>query len=243
LIQRVGAAGTPPTWSIGAGLTVFRNTIRAHGAVVLSSLAVAMAVGLAAAMVALIAAWSSRDSIGYRFVVVILAALALAAPAPMIGIGIKQAILWLVDLETKWSGYAFSSLLHTGQSLLPVFWADMVRLWPFALILIWPTVRAIPRDFTDAVRTDGASPSQELRLLIAPLSMPAFARAAVAVGALSLGELSASKITATVGGQTLAHDVFTQMHYGVSPTLAALCLFLLLLVLPVVCWPWNRADY
>jgi iron(III) transport system permease protein len=243
LIQRVGVTGTPPTWSLEGALAVFRNTVRAHGGVVLSSLAVAIAVGLAAAMVGLIAAWISRDSVGARLVVIVLAALALAAPAPVIGIGIKQAILWLVELESRWRGHVFSPALYSGESLLPVFWADLVRLWPFALILIWPTVRAIPRDFTDAVRTDGASPIQELRLLIAPLSKSAFARAVVAVGALCLGELGASKITATVGGQTLAHDVFTQMHYGVSPTLAAQCLLLLMLILPVVCWPWNRTDY
>lgn len=202
-----------------------------------------MAVGLMSAMIGLIASWLSRDSSRFRCSVVVLAALALAAPAPMIGLGIKQAILWLVDLESVLGGHAIATLLYTGQSSAPVIWTQLVRLWPFALILIWPAVRAIPRDLTDAARTDGASPIQELRLLVAPLANTAFGRAAVAVGVLSLGELGASKITATVGGQTLAHDVFTQMHYGVSSTLAAQCLLLLVLVLPVVFWPWSRSDH
>lgn len=243
LTHRVGSSGAVPTWSLDAAFTVFRNTIRAHGGVVVASVGIAMAVGVAAAILGLLAAWLARDSAGFRLLVVVLAGLALAAPAPMIGIGIKQAILWIVDQEARWDGRIIATLLHTGESLLPVFWTDLVRLWPFALILLWPTVRAIPRDLTDAVRIDGASAMQELCLLIAPLSMPACSRAAVAVGVLSIGELGASKITATVGGQTLAHDVFTQMHYGVSPTLAAQCLLLLLLVAPVVFWPWSRSDH
>ena len=51
--------------------------------------------------------------------------------------------------------------------------------------------------------------------------------AVLAVTALSIGELSASKLVETPGGQTLAHEVFTQMHYGVTNHLAAMCLLLL----------------
>ena len=43
----------------------------------------------------------------------------------------------------------------------------------------------------------------------------------------SLGELSASKLVATPGGETFAHEVFTRMHYGVNSQLAAMCLLLL----------------
>ena len=68
---------------------------------------------------------------------------------------------------------------------------------------------------------------------------PALGRAALAVGVLALGESSASKIVATVGGQTLAHDVFTQMHYGVTPTLAAQCLLLFAIVLTITLIPWR----
>jgi ABC-type spermidine/putrescine transport system permease subunit II len=52
-----------------------------------------------------------------------------------------------------------------------------------------------------------------------------------AVAVLSLGELGAGKLVETPGSQTFAHEVFTQMHYGVTNDLAALCLVLLTVVI------------
>ena len=43
----------------------------------------------------------------------------------------------------------------------------------------------------------------------------------------SLGEVSASRLVATPGGQSIAHDVFSRMHFGLTPDLAAQCLVLL----------------
>jgi ABC-type Fe3+ transport system permease subunit len=56
-------------------------------------------------------------------------------------------------------------------------------------------------------------------------------RAVWAVAVLSLGELGASKLVCTPGAQTFAHEVFNQMHYGVTNDLAALCLVLLGMVI------------
>jgi iron(III) transport system permease protein len=238
LALRVGLAEVPPQWSVKTAAAVLRSTWVAHAGIVLASIAAAAAVGIAAAAIALISAWLARDSTWFRAVVVVLAALSWAAPGPVIGIGLKQTINLLIDLESRWHGQFLATALYNGESLAPVFWADLVRLWPFALALLWPVVRSIPPELVDAARSDGASPGQELRLVIVPAAAPAFGRAALAVGVLALGELSASKVVATVGGQTLAHDVFTQMHYGVTPTLAAQCLLLFAIVLLVTLIPW-----
>jgi ABC-type spermidine/putrescine transport system permease subunit II len=58
---------------------------------------------------------------------------------------------------------------------------------------------------------------------------PAFL-AAFAVAILSLGELGAGKLVETAGAKTLAHEIFEEMHYGVTNNLAALCLVLLAMV-------------
>jgi ABC-type Fe3+ transport system permease subunit len=63
-----------------------------------------------------------------------------------------------------------------------------------------------------------------------PLCAGACLRAALAVGVLSLGELGAGKLVETPGSQTFAHQVFNQMHYGVTNHVAGLCLVLLGLV-------------
>ena len=56
------------------------------------------------------------------------------------------------------------------------------------------------------------------------------ARAGLAAAILCLGELSAGKLVETPGSYTLAHEIFTQMHYGVGNDLAALSLLLLVAV-------------
>jgi ABC-type spermidine/putrescine transport system permease subunit II len=189
--------------------------------------------GAVAALLAGVAAWLARESPFFRGVIVVLAAISWAAPGPLIGFGINRSIQEVLDLETRWNGHALGYLLYTGPSLLPALWADIVRLWPFALALVWPAVRAIPREQLEAARVDGAGPVAEFKLAVFPAVRPALVRAGIVVAVLALGEVSASKIVATVRGQTLAHDIFAQMHYGVTPTVAAQCLLLFVIVVPL----------
>ena len=55
-------------------------------------------------------------------------------------------------------------------------------------------------------------------------------QAALGVTILSLGEVSAGKLAEIPGTKTFAHELFNQMHYGVTNNLAALALILLGLV-------------
>jgi ABC-type Fe3+ transport system permease subunit len=107
---------------------------------------------------------------------------------------------------------------------------DLVRFFPFAVAVLWPVVRLLPRDLRDAARVDGARPGQELLYLVWPLSLTACLRAALAVGILALGELGASKLVRTPGKPTCAIALFEQMHYGVTSPLAARCLILMAVV-------------
>ena len=67
----------------------------------------------------------------------------------------------------------------------------------------------------------------EMRAIVWPLSRRACVLSVLAVLVLSLGEISAAKIVSTPGAETFAEVVWTQMHYGVGPELAARCLLLL----------------
>ena len=122
-------------------------------------------------------------------------------------------------------------LFYNGPSPMPVIWADVIRFFPSAVALLWPAVRLVPTALTDTARIDGTRPAGELRHAVWPLTAAAAGRAAVAVGVLSLGELSASKLVATPGervfGATFAHIVWGRMHYGVANHVAAMCLLLL----------------
>jgi len=157
-----------------------------------------------------------------------LTAVILAMSGPLVGIGLKETIAWVGKLVPS---HGLAIALYYGPSPVPVLWADLIRFLPCAVALLWPVVRLIPADLRDAARVDGARASQEFRYIVTPLTGPACIRAGLAVAVLSLGELSAGKIVETPGSQTFAHEVFTQMHYGVGNDLAALCLILLLMVL------------
>src|SRR5215469_4248506 len=87
----------------------------------------------------------------------------------------------------------------------------------------------MPTELADAARVDGATPLRELRGVVWPMLSAGFARAALAVAVLSLGEVSAGKLVATPGLPSYTTDIFTQMHYGVTNELAARCVLLLLL--------------
>ena len=60
-----------------------------------------------------------------------------------------------------------------------------------------------------------------MRAIVWPMSWRACLLSVLAVGVLALGEISAAKIVSTPGAETFAEVVWTQMHYGVGPDLAA----------------------
>jgi ABC-type Fe3+ transport system permease subunit len=128
--------------------------------------------------------------------------------------------------EPSW----FGAMLYYGPSGFPVLWVDLIRFFPCAVAVIWPVLRLLPRELRDAAAVDGADPLRAFVRVVLPLGFVAAARAGLAVGVLSLGELSAGKLVSTPNWPTYAEMVFTQMHYGVTNDLAARCLLLLLAV-------------
>jgi iron(III) transport system permease protein len=266
LVWRLGAHGYPEQWSPDVAGQFIQLAERAHARLIGGSLAAAAVTGLAAAVLALISCWLARDSRSLRLVLTAIVALAWATPGPVVGAGLKTTIEKMVDLEsnlkttieriadvesTHTSDGPVRQFLYNGPSPLPVVWANLIRLFPFAVALVWPVVRLVPSALTDAARVDGAPPAVELRHAVWPLSAAAVGRAAVATGVLALGELSASKMVATPGehlfGATFAHVVWARMHYGVNNQLAALCLLLLAVAIPptaLLMWfvPRSRSN-
>lgn len=161
------------------------------------------------------------------------------APGPVVGFGLKEAIGRLVEAE-RWviggwvlvfppERWAMSewvltfppvrSALYDQPSPLPVLWAAVVRLFPVGCAVLWPAVRAIPVELTEAAAMDGGD---EWRWVVVPLTRRAFAAAAVGVTALSLGEVSAAKLVYPSGYKSFILELFAQMHYGAEETVAAL---------------------
>jgi ABC-type Fe3+ transport system permease subunit len=194
---------------------------------IFDSLLLAALAGLLTSGLALITCWAARESPWFRRTVLILMALAWAMPGPVVGIGLKRTIGFLVD---QTDSPFLARLLWYGPSLAPLLWVDLIRFFPFAVALLWPVVRLVPRELVEGARIDGATPVGEFLHVAWPLTALATVRAGLAVGILSLGELSAGKLVWTPGKPTFAQELFSQMHYGVTPNLAARCLLLLVVV-------------
>jgi iron(III) transport system permease protein len=225
LLWRAGLSGAPPAWSAPVALHALRATAGKEYRLIADSLLVAGAAGALCAGLGLVACWLSLGARRFRSGVLVLMAVAWSMPGPVLGLGLKAAILQLL------SGTGFPAplarLLWDGPSYAPVLWVDLIRFFPCAVAVLWPVVRLLPRDLLDAARLDGAPPGAELARVVAPLTASAWLRAALVVAVLSLGELSAGKLVSTPDAATYAQEVFVQMHYGVTNNLAAQCLLLL----------------
>jgi iron(III) transport system permease protein len=229
LIWKTGLGGTPPIWSAAIAGKHLRTVFQIRGWLVFESIGLAITAGVLTAGLGVIVCWLAVASRWLRVGTLSLMALVFALPGPVVGLGLKAAIAHLLDLTD--SPRPLAVALYDGPSLLPALWIDLIRFFPFAVILLWPVLRLLPTELHDAARVDGARPGQELWHIILPLAAPAHLRTIFAVAVLSLGELGAGKLVETPGSQTFAHEIFTQMHYGVTNDLAALCLVLLTVVL------------
>ncbi|HLN29830.1 MAG TPA: ABC transporter permease subunit [Gemmataceae bacterium] len=228
LVWKAGLAGTPRTWSAPVVGYHLRQALRTHGGMLGESLLMAVLAGGLSAAIALVLCWLAADARWFRVGTLGMMAIAWALSGPVIGLGLKSTIARILDLSPP---HSLAVALYYGPSPLPAVWAYFIRFFPCAVAIVWLVVRVLPSELRDAARVDGARPSQELRHVIFPLCAPACLQAGMAVAILSLGELGASKIVDTPGSPTFAHQVFTQMHYGVTNDLAALCLLLLALVI------------
>jgi iron(III) transport system permease protein len=225
LIWCAGLTGAPRQWSAITVLQHLGTVTVVDGQRLGGSLATTTAAGMACAALALLTAWAAVGSWWFRGGMLVLAALAWALPGPIVGLGLKDLIPVLRD-RSDW----LAAALYFGPSPAPHLWIDLLRFFPFALALLWPAVRQLPPELREGARVECAGPGRELWHVVRPLTVSAFWRTVLAVGVLSLGELSAGKLVSTPGMQSFAETIFTKMHYGVTNDLAASCLLLLALV-------------
>jgi iron(III) transport system permease protein len=223
LVWRAGAYGYPPEWSGREAWRHLATAYQARGETVALSLPLALLAGALTAAAALVLCWLASEPGWFRRVVFVLAALLWALPAPVVGIGLQEWIITLASLPSE----PLAVALYEGPSPLPVLWAYMLRFLPCAVAVLWPVVRLVPAELRDSARGDGASPGQELRHVVWPVTSRAALWTALVIAALALGEVGASMRVATPGWSCFAYLLWDQMHYGVNNAVAALCLLLL----------------
>ncbi len=227
LVWKLGLGGAPRHWSASDAGSHLSRVLILKWRLIRDSLGLAALAGVLAGGLALLTCWLAVGTRWFHAAILLLIAAAWALPGPVVGLGLKGAIKFLLPAAR---GGILEQVLYLGPSPVPALWAYLLRFFPCAVVVLWPVVRLLPRELREAARVDGAGPLQELWYVVGPLTLPAVLRAGLVVAVLALGELSAGKLVETPGSQTFAHEVFTQMHYGVTNDLAAFCLLLLAVV-------------
>ncbi len=232
LAWTAGGGAGPGGWSLGAFAGACDKVARTDGRVLASSWAEGGAVGVIAVSLALVAAWSATRSKLMLAGVVGVGVILAVTPGPVVGLGLKQAIGVLVEIEAA----AFDRLgvgpdfppvrsaFYDQPSPLPAVWVGVTRFFPLALVVVMPALFAVPRELREAARLDGLTAWEDWRRVGWPAARSAAFVAVVAVTALSLGEVSASKLVNPPSRGAFVLRLFDQMHYGAETTVAALAL-------------------
>jgi iron(III) transport system permease protein len=245
---RVGGRATlgrPPVWSL-AGLM---GTLRFAAGEISEPLAATLLwTALAATITTSLAfalAWSARGSRWWRMAALGILVLALATPGPVAGMAfvlayrdlpdlghpalllalatpdplVRQALVWI---------YRHPFSLY--DSPMMIILAQTARALPYALLLLWPFLRAFPGEYLEAAALDGYGPLGRLWHVAVPLSRRALVAAWAISFALALGELPATNIVAPPGVPPMSVVLWGLLHTGVESHLAGVALIMLAVV-------------
>ena len=223
-----GLSGTPLQWSWSGWWDGLTTTFVLDGATVVSSLLLCLLCGFLAVTLALGICWTSHSTRGLRFVYFGLLVIAYSLPSPIIGFGLKEVILTLVD----WFPQSFlAKVLYYRPSYVPILWAYLLKTLPLAVAILWPSYQNIPREWLESAQLEGASSFRIFRRVQLPLLIVPIVISILAVAALALNEVGVSIIAGTPGTETFTLLLFNRMHYGVSRDVSCLALVLLFVLL------------
>jgi iron(III) transport system permease protein len=215
---RVGGRATlgrPPTWSL-AGLsgTLRSAALEIRHPLLATLLWTAIAATVTAALAGALA-WSARRSMPWRSILLATLAVTLASPGPVAGMALVL-------------GYRSFPIVYDSPAMIVM--AETVRSLPFALLVLWPILRAFPQDYLDAAALDGHGPFGQFVRVVLPLSLrPLLAAWAVAL-AIGLGELPATNLATPPGPPPMSVVIWSLLHTGVESHLAGVALIMLLVV-------------
>jgi len=155
-----------------------------------------------------------------RWAMLALAALCLAVPGPLIGLGLIAALN-----RPEMPGLA---TLY-NRSILAPWLALSIRAFPLAVLVAWHALRTVPREMLDAAAVDGAGPLGRLVMVAIPNRLAALGLAWVVALAVALGDLAASVMVLPPGVDTLSRRIFGLLHSGQEAEVSGICLALVLL--------------
>lgn len=212
---RVGgnaAAGLAPFWSLDGLLGTLRFAWDEAREPLGSSLAWASLSASAGVVLAWSLAWFSRTPGPWRGITAVSLAVALATPGPVAGFALV---------------YGYRGFPRVYDSAAMVVLAGVLRTFPYALLVLWPAIRTIPREYLDAAAVDGLGTRGVVGRVAIPLTRGATFAAWGVAFTLSLGELPATNLVAPPGITPLSVVIWGLLHTGVESHLAGVVLIMI----------------
>ncbi|SIO62811.1 iron(III) transport system permease protein [Singulisphaera sp. GP187] len=166
----------------------------------------------AAVAVAWSLAWLSRQPGPWRWVCAASVALALATPGPVAGMALVLA-------------YREYPLVYDSPLIL--IFVFVLRTFPYALLVLWPAVRALPREHLEVAAIEGTGAWGTIWRVALPSSRGALLAAWCVAFVLAIGELPAANLVAPPGTGLISIEIWSLLHTGVESHLAGVALVVL----------------
>ena len=223
LVYQAGASPgyDSSAWSAGKLFEEVAIAPWEHRREILVSSSLAAVVATTTLMLASLLAWGMRASTRIAGGGWLVVALLLAAPGPLVGIMTIRALNQPPD-------GALSVLGDLYGTWFAPWLVQTVRVFPFAVIFLWPALASVPRSLVDSARSEGAGWLGCLLRVAVPMRWGAIGLTWVVAFSLSMGELSATALVTPPGTPPLSVRVLSLLHYGVEDRVAAICLVLFL---------------
>lgn len=214
--------------TLSKGVGVFRGELYASAMLAAQVAAVATTLGM-------VLAWSMRVWPRCQGAIHIALALALALPAPIIGVLVIRLLNQPAIPGLTW--------LYDNTLMAPVV-AILARALPLATWICWQAFAAVPQKRLDLARVEGVSTWMLLPRVIVPACWPAVVATFLATAAIAAGDLACSIMTLPPGVDTVAFRMFGFIHVGSDEQVCALGLLgsAMFAAMAIPAWRWFERD-
>lgn len=202
-----------PHWSIQALL----HNLGDAWPDIAETLPATVVIGLVTSAFCVVAAWFSVECVGrsrwWSIVLLIGTAIGLATPGPVAGL----AVAW-----------TWMPVRAVYDSSAMIIMAQVFRLMPVAVLLLWPSVLFRDQELNDLLILDRPSFRDVFWQVSWPSMSPLLWAGFFILFALSIGELPASNLVAPPGVELFSVRLWALMHTGLESHLSAVVLMALL---------------
>ncbi len=125
-------------------------------------------------------------------------------------------------------------MLHVELSITTVIAAHVMFCIAFVVVVVKARLTAFDNRLVEAAADLGATPFQGFLRIVLPLATPGIAAGAMLAFVISLDDVVITNFTSGPGSTTLPLYIFSQLKFGVSPSINALSSIVLLLALTLL---------